>query len=190
MPLLWSDLIKPLHLNLKNKDTCVKTNSEVVGLEMLDDGMGARLKDGSLVEVSVVIGADGVHSNIRNMMQSLATSNGTKESSNPMNSTFYEIFSRSSNIYLAIETKVFFESRGDRVVIQCLATEDTLLFVTLKPLPERMTGRKRFSSADMEKYAVSIGEVFVCPVVKFKDVWAKVDKTTTRLLNQEEGLMS
>ena len=53
-----------------------------------------------------------------------------------------------------------------------------------------MTGRKRYSRQEMEDYASSLGEVAMCPGVSFKDVWARADKDSARMLNQEEGFMN
>ena len=42
----------------------------------------------------------------------------------------------------------------------------------------------------MKDYAASLADVAVCPGVTFKDVWARADKDSARMLNQEEGFMS
>lgn len=131
------------------------------------------------------------YSTTRKFMQKLARTSSHKHSfDDPMVSSFYGIFGRASNRDLMMEAGTFFESRGAGAVIQCLATKDLVNFVTLKPLPEPMTGRKRYSNEEMEEYASSVAEVAICPGVKFKDVWAGADRTTTIMLNQEEGFMS
>ena len=46
----------------------LRLNARVAGYEQTEDGVGALLEDGSRVEGSLLIGADGIHSNIRAQM--------------------------------------------------------------------------------------------------------------------------
>jgi 2-polyprenyl-6-methoxyphenol hydroxylase-like FAD-dependent oxidoreductase len=182
-----------LYTNLEKKETKIKTSAEVVDIKSHANGVDVHLKDGSIVKGSIVIGADGVHSKTRALMQSLAKVQDPSVTENgddyPMISSFHGIFARASNDDLRIEKAVLFESRGAGAVIQCTATEDIVHFVTLKPLPEPTTARTRYTAQDMEDYAASIADVAVCPGVKFRDLWAKVDKSSARKLNQEEGFL-
>lgn len=159
-------------------------------MDLEADGVRVHLADGSTISGSVVIGADGVHSGSRKALQKLANATrGGGAFDDPMVSSFYGLFGQASTAGLDIEHEVFFESRGAGVVIQCLAGRGRLQFVVLKPLPEPMTGRKRYSEDDMEKYAALIADVAVCPGIRFRDVWARADKASVRMLNQEEGLL-
>lgn len=120
--------------------------------------------------------------------------NPARLANKPMVSTFYGIFGRASNIDLGIEPEVFFESRGGGpggAVVQCLATKGIVQFVTLKPLPGGPTSERspRYSDEEMDAYAASLADVAVCPGVTFGDVWAKVQRKSTRMLNQEEGFL-
>lgn len=183
--MLRSELIRILHTSLKHKDANITTNAEVVDIETSTKGVRVHLQNGNIVDGSIVVGADGVHSRVRKIMSSLAG-----QSSEHMASNFHGIFGWANTADLPIEKEVFFESRGTGAVIQCLGTPEKLRFVTLKPLPEAMTGRKRYSRQEMEGYAASLADVAVCPGITFKDVWARADKDSARMLNQEEGFMS
>lgn len=186
LPMLRSDLIEILYKNLEGRDTKIKTSSEVVDIELDDEAAHVRLSDGSTIDGSIVIGADGVHSTTRKLMHKLA-----RTVPRPMASSFYGLFGRAyPPPDLPLEPEVFFESRGAGAVIQCLGNGERLQFVTLKPLPGAPSaGRARYSAEDVESYASSIADVAVCPGVRFGDVWAHVDRTTVRMLNQEEGFM-
>lgn len=184
--MLRSELIKILYTSLKHRDTKITTSAEVVDIETRAEGVRVHLHNGSTVDGSIVIGADGVHSRVRKIMCSLAG----ELSPEHMASNFLGIFGRADISDLPIERAVFFESRGAGAVIQCLGTPEKLRFVTLKPLAETVIGRKRYSRQEMEHYAASIANVAVCPGVTFKDVWARADKDSARMLNQEEGFMS
>ncbi|ORY71427.1 uncharacterized protein BCR38DRAFT_10163 [Pseudomassariella vexata] len=186
LPMLRSDLIKIFYTNLKGRDTNIITSAEVVDIETDSEGVRVQLANGRIVEGSVVIGADGVHSKSRKLMHKLAGQGPPEE----MISSFHGIFGWADISDLSIEREVFFESRGAGAVIQCLGTPKKLRFVTLKPLPETFTGRKRYTRQEMEEYAASVGDIAVCPGVKFKDVWERAEKDKAQMLNQEEGFMS
>lgn len=199
LPLLRSELVKILYTHLKGKDSNIRVNSRVTDIKPHATGVHVHLADGTLIQGSIVVGADGVHSRTRQIMDSLAAQhalNPARLANKPMVSTFYGIFGRASNVGLGIEPEVFFESRGGGpndggAVVQCLATKEIVQFVTLKPLPGGPTSERspRYSDQEMEEYAASLADVAVCPGVKFSDVWAKVERKSTRMLNQEEGFL-
>ncbi|KAL4783260.1 FAD/NAD(P)-binding domain-containing protein [Aspergillus varians] len=190
LPLLRSDVVRILYTSLKDKESKVRTSAEVVDIATSPDGVRVALKDGSVETGSVVIGADGVHSKTRSLMQALAQkSTGQAVDVDPMLSTFHGIFARASNDDLHVPEGVLFESRGSGAVIQCTATRDTVHFVTLKPLPAPTTERIRFSPREMDEYATSLGQIGVCPGVRFEDLWRSADKSSARMLCQEEGFL-
>lgn len=193
--MLRSDLVEILYQHLQGKSTNIKTGAEVVDIDSDSDSVRVHLLDGSMVEGSVVVGADGVHSTTRKIMHRLASSSGEPlaedAETSGMTSNFYGLFGRvSSAAGLPVEPEVFFESRGAGAVIQCLGDGERLQFVTLKALPGApAAGRTRYSAQDMDVYAASIADVAVAPGVTFGDVWARADRGTVRMLNQEEGFM-
>jgi 2-polyprenyl-6-methoxyphenol hydroxylase-like FAD-dependent oxidoreductase len=185
LPILRSSLVRILYESLKRGDTTVTTNAEVVDIETHEEGVRVHLHNGDKVDGSIVIGADGVHSRVRKMMY-----NQAGQTDENMASSFHGIFGWADITDLPIEREVFFESRGAGAVIQCLGTPDKLQFTTLKPLPETITRRQRYSRQEMEDYATSLAEIKICPGVTFADVWARADKKSAIMLNQEEGFMS
>ncbi|KAL0475557.1 FAD/NAD(P)-binding domain-containing protein [Neurospora intermedia] len=197
LPLLRSELVKILYNHLKGRESNIRVNSRVTDIRPHATGVHVHLADGSLIQGSIVVGADGVHSRTRQIMDSLVAQhalNPARLANKPMVSTFYGIFGRASNIDLGIEPEVFFESRGGGpggAVVQCLATKGIVQFVTLKPLPGGPTSERspRYSDEEMDAYAASLADVAVCPGVTFGDVWAKVQRKSTRMLNQEEGFL-
>ncbi|KAI1113127.1 hypothetical protein F5Y14DRAFT_462820 [Nemania sp. NC0429] len=186
LPMLRSDLVAILFHSLKGRNANVHTSTEVVGIESTANGVRVHARSGLAVEGSVVVGADGVHSKTSVLMRELANDSTAGQ----MISSFYGIFGRASIHDLPIEPEVFFESRGAGAVIQCLGTTETLQFVALKPLEEPSAARRKYTRQEMEDYAKSIGDVALCPGIRFKDVWKKARKDETTMLNQEEGFTS
>ncbi|KAL4957403.1 FAD/NAD(P)-binding domain-containing protein [Aspergillus filifer] len=197
LPILRPDLVKLLYSNLNDKETKVRTSSEVIDIETVPGGIRVHLKDGTVEAGSILIGADGVHSRARSAMQSSPQAQLQSDVSNPtpgkgkMTSTFHGIFGQASNKTLNIEDAVFFESRGAGTVIQCTATKNSIYFASLTrlPAPEEGSIPHRYNTEEMEQYAASIAHVRICPGVTFGDLWSHADKNRCRKLNQEEGLL-
>ncbi|KAL7624840.1 hypothetical protein AAE478_004054 [Parahypoxylon ruwenzoriense] len=189
LPILRSDIVKILYEHLPGKETNIKTNAEVVDIGIYADEVHVHLKDGTVHKGSIVIGADGVHSKTRSIMEKLARdpSRATPGES-PMISSFYGIVGRAPNDF-GLEEGVFFESRGGEAAIQCTVANGVLNYATLKPLPEPVRGRRKYTRQEMEEYATSLSDVWVGPRVKFSDLWARTDKPLARMLNQEEGFI-
>ncbi|KAI1499771.1 hypothetical protein F5X99DRAFT_410687 [Biscogniauxia marginata] len=190
LPILRSDVVKILYENMPGRDTNVRTNAEVVDINVYADRVHVHLKDGSVEKGSIVVGADGVHSKTRTIMQRLTGDpSAASIDESPMVSSFHGIVGRAPNDFAGMEEGVFFESRGGEAAVQCTATKDTVYFATLKLLPEPTKGRRKYTWEDMEEHAASVSEVWVAPGVRFGDLWAKTDKPVARMLNQEEGFV-
>lgn len=65
------DLIETLFNNLRDK-TKVHTSREVTTIDVLESKVVLKTKDGAVIEGSVVVGADGVHSCVRSELWRMA----------------------------------------------------------------------------------------------------------------------
>ena len=66
-------LIQTLYTKLKDKSR-VHTSTEIVKIKMTDSGVVIEAKDGSTHSGSIVVGADGVHSQVREEIWRIAGS--------------------------------------------------------------------------------------------------------------------
>jgi 2-polyprenyl-6-methoxyphenol hydroxylase-like FAD-dependent oxidoreductase len=66
-------LLQVLFDNILDKSK-IHTNSECVKIEELEDGVRVALKDGSIIRGDILVGADGVHSRMRNEIWRIAGS--------------------------------------------------------------------------------------------------------------------
>ncbi|KAL4804211.1 FAD/NAD(P)-binding domain-containing protein [Aspergillus unguis] len=184
-PILRTKLVRLLYDSLPSRERRIKTSAGITNITTGDAGVQVHLQDGTVEHGSIVIGADGVHSQTRSIMQSLAGND-----QNPMVPSFNGIFGRASNLKLGIGEAFLWESRGGGTVIQAFATKESVNFATLTAVPD--TGKpvqQRYSAEEMEAHAVSIGHVAVAPGIRFRDLWAHADKSSCMMLNQEEGLL-
>ncbi|KAF6829566.1 FAD binding domain-containing protein [Colletotrichum plurivorum] len=189
LPLLRSDLVRILYESLPGRNTKVVTSAEVVDITLSGTDAHVHLKNGKVYTGSVVVGADGVHSSTRAIMQRLAGD----DTGNPMLTSFRGLLGRAPNKdkKLRLGEGVFFESRGGLAAVQCSAAGDTIYFATLMPVPggKPMQMRRRYTPEEMEEHAAALADVWVAPGLQFRDLWAAADKDKTRMLNQEEGFL-
>lgn len=151
--------------------------------------MQVKAKEGTIFKGSIVIGADGVHSQTRTLMQDLAQQFTGLNEGNPMVSSFHGVFGRASNDDVHLEPNTLFESRGAGTVIQCTGNRHTLQFVTLTPLYQQNTNRTSYNREEMETYAASIADIAINDGITFGDIWRHADKARTIMVDQEEGIL-
>ncbi|KAB8293741.1 hypothetical protein EYC80_009226 [Monilinia laxa] len=184
-------LVQILYANLPEKESRVRASSKVTNITHHANGVDVHLQNGDIEKGSIVIGADGVHSQTRLKMHEMASKLGldTSMDENSMVASFHGIFGSASNKELRFPEGIVFESRGSGVVIQCVATPTIVYYVTLKELDSPITKRIHYTAVDMERYAEEIGDVALCPGHRFRDLWEYADKKQARKLNQEEGIL-
>ncbi|QSZ36226.1 hypothetical protein DSL72_007352 [Monilinia vaccinii-corymbosi] len=184
-------LVEILYSNLPDKERRVRANSKVINITHHGNGVDVQLQNGDVERGSIVIGADGVHSQTRLKMHEAASRSGldTSMDENSMVASFHGIFGSASNQALRLPEGIVYESRGAGAVIQCVATPRIVYYVTLKELHSPIAQRVRYTAVDMEDYAEEIGDVALCPGYRFRDLWQHADKGQARKLNQEEGIL-
>ncbi|KAI8649115.1 hypothetical protein NCS57_01447600 [Fusarium keratoplasticum] len=151
-------LLQILYNNLKHKDR-VLTKKRVSRLELTEDGAQAYTQDGSLYEGDIVVGADGIHSAVRDEMWRL----GKEQSPG--------YFSEDENSQVPVSTRCIFGisnrpscygSRSQQMVLGqdhaylvIAAPKDRVYWFLFDGLPETKYGR------DIPKYSKADEEVLV-----------------------------
>ncbi|KAI1810604.1 FAD/NAD(P)-binding domain-containing protein [Poronia punctata] len=180
-----SNLIRVLYENLPARETKVRVNARAINIENLDDGVRVHLADGSVVDGSIVIGADGVHSVARDMIQ---RSGGLLKPTSPMSPNYLTIFGHTRCDREDLPLAVFTESHGPGIASQSTRLHDSIYFTVVKRLDAPATERIKSSGEDMEKMVKELPNMTLFPGVKLADIWSIREKATAVLLHQEEGI--
>ncbi|KAI1138499.1 putative dehydrogenase [Hypoxylon sp. FL0543] len=186
-----SQLIQVLYESLPERESRVKTNARVVDIETDASGVRVHLADGSIEEGAIIIGADGVHSQTRTIMNRLArdSSSGAGEKDDyPMVASFKGLFAR-SRLHEGLETGLFVETHGSGLVTQSTSGKDYIYYSVVRALPTPTTVQRKYSAQEMEEEAKSISEIYIFPGIKFKDLWATTARTDATFVNLEEGII-
>jgi len=182
-------LLDLLYRRLPEKETRVLTNKKVVSIETQADGVRVRCDDGSTEEGSIVIGCDGVHSRVRQIMRdlSLRSSAKVRDSESPMVAQ-YQVLAGHLNRIPHLPPGRLWEVRDTRFSMQIFMLEDEGWFLVYRQLQKPATQSTRYTDEDAEAFA---NEIMDRPIndegMKFRDLWEV--RKWIRLLNVEEGLV-
>ncbi|KAI0400692.1 hypothetical protein F4802DRAFT_471584 [Xylaria palmicola] len=178
--------LRILYENLPGRATKVRPNAHAVKIETQTDGVRVHLADGSVVEGSVVIAADGVHSPARALIQRLEKHGSAAPS--PMVPTYLSLFGVTRGVRADVTLGDFAESHGPGTVSQSMRLPDAMYFTVLKRLDGPPPGDQRFTSEEADKFAREMADLTIFPGVKLREVWPRREEASTVLLHQEEGL--
>ncbi|KAI1111192.1 hypothetical protein F5Y14DRAFT_329379 [Nemania sp. NC0429] len=181
------NLLRVLYDNLPERETRVRANAEAVKIETSKDGVQVHLADGSVVDGSIVIAADGVHSPAREFIQRRGQPGGPKPES-PMIPGYLCLFGHTQDASREeIPLGDFTESHGHGVVSQSARLADTTFFSILKTL-ENKASRTRFTREELDAFVEEMSHVHLFPGVPLNDLWTQRQEGHAVLLHQEEGV--
>ncbi|KAI0458223.1 hypothetical protein F5B21DRAFT_500488 [Xylaria acuta] len=185
------NLLRVLYENLPERDTKVRANAHAVRIETNKDGVRVHLADGSVVDGSVVIAADGVHSLARELIQRLGNGSavsGDSKPASPMVPAYLSLFGHTRGIRDDIALGDFAESHGPGTASQSIRLRDAMYFTVLKRLQGPPPENKRFTEEDADKFAEEMADLTIFPGIKLKEIWPRREEATAVLLHQEEGV--
>ncbi|KAJ2977364.1 hypothetical protein NUW58_g7834 [Xylaria curta] len=184
-------LLSVLYDNLPGRETKVRSNAHVVNIETAKDGVRVHLADGSVVDGSMVMAGDGVHSPARGLIQRLGHSSSASVDSkptSPMVAEYLSIFGSTDSIREDVKLGDFAESHGHGIASQSMRLRDRMYFTILKRLEGPPPERTRFTNEDAEAFAREMSDLTIFPGVKLKEIWPGREQTNTVLLHQENGV--
>ncbi|RYP76556.1 hypothetical protein DL769_003615 [Monosporascus sp. CRB-8-3] len=184
----------------------VRAGVAVEDIETETDGVRVWLSDGSVETGSIVVGADGVHSATRRIMEKLAdqkaatpTSDNQSSSSasfteEPFLTTFECLYGSASPdliTRLGIEKGAFYETHGQGTCTQLTSWDDGIYFGLFRRVQGQPTPiRRSFSAEETEAYKAAFADVHVAPRVKAREILYPDPglRGWTRLVQQPEGM--
>lgn len=153
-----------------------------------EDGIEVRCADGSTFHGTMVIGADGVHSKVRQSMRELAI-----ESAAPSVNEEKPYLSEYKVLWCTFprqpcnEPGDTIEIHGRDVSLQCLNSQKRSWLFIYEKLATPTRERISYSQQDVEDFAVRHGELAICEHLKVKDVFHQ--RYTAGMTNLEEGIV-
>ncbi|KAI0452520.1 hypothetical protein F5B21DRAFT_483263 [Xylaria acuta] len=182
-------LVQTLLDGLTQSESKIRTGVGIDNIEMTQNGVRVRLSDGNVEEGSIVIGADGVHSQTRGIMHELAREAGDDfaKDEEPIVSNYQIMYGRAKYVPNA-ETRTFYETHGTYMSSQISSDGKRMHFGIYRKLPNPTTElKKEYSKDEVAEFVEAFSDVMVMPKLSFPELYRNCE--WTKLVNQHEGLM-
>ncbi|KAK5631571.1 hypothetical protein RRF57_007285 [Xylaria bambusicola] len=186
-------LTQTLYDGLGANQAKVRTGAGIENIEMTESGVRVRLTDNSFEDGSIVIGADGVHSKTRAIMQKLAEEAGEDfvKKEDPIVSSYQILppikYGRAKYIP-GVKVGEFFETHGAYRSSQISADKDRMHFGIYRKLPNPTTELKKdYSEEELAEFVEAFSDVNVMPNLSFTELYKNCE--WTKLVNQQEGVL-
>ncbi|KAK1710565.1 hypothetical protein CaCOL14_004516 [Colletotrichum acutatum] len=169
-------LLQVLYDNLKNKDKVIP-EKRVEKVELLEEGVHVHTKDGSVYEGDIVVGADGIHSTVREEMWRIGHDERPgyfpldEHSRVPVaTKCIFGISKRPSNLPIHNQQMVFNEGRSYLIIS---APGNRTYWFLFSGVGDTKYGKDipRYSKEDTEKLALEHWEDLVFENVTFGDIY-------------------
>lgn len=185
-----AELIKAIYDGLKEEDQArVYTNKKLEGIEDTDDGVVVTCADGSTYEGSIVLGADGVHSQTRRLMRELSLRKSPDAEVNDIE-PFQHLY---KTMWCSFPRRWEFApgdhciTHGNKASLQFLNAHNRSWMFVYEKLETPTTERVTFTEKDMEEFAAKHADMNIGDRLKVKDVFPH--RTSAGMANLEEGIL-
>ncbi|KAI1425115.1 hypothetical protein F5Y12DRAFT_748914 [Xylaria sp. FL1777] len=182
-------LIKTLLEGLGAKKAKIRTGAGLEDIKLTENGVRVHLTDGSFEDGSIVVGADGVHSRTRVIMQKLAEEAGEDfaKEEDPIMSNYQIMYGRAKYVP-GVQVATFFETHGTYRSSQISANNERMHFGIYRKLPNPTTQlKKEYSKEEVAEFVEAFSDVHVMPNLSFTELYKNCE--WTKLVNQQEGLV-
>ncbi|KAK6067688.1 FAD binding domain-containing protein [Seiridium cupressi] len=148
------DLTKTLYDGLPQESQArMLPNKKVSELSSTPEGVIVHCADGTSYEGSIIIGADGAHSNVRQRMRLLAMEAGAPTNAEKPYLTTYRALWVRFPTELGLRPGQVHETHGEKLGLQCFAGNETAVLALYEQLPKPARERSRYTKADEEAFA-------------------------------------
>jgi len=177
------ELLDMLDRRLFERESRVHNNKMVKAIETGERGVKVICADGSAFEGSIVVGADGVHSTVRKLMEEKSPRPPPGE---PMSTTYVGLYGSCTRLP-NFETGTFYETHGPKFSLQLGVGNSRGLFVIYHRLETLIKARHRFTDEEKEALAAQYADTHITPDYTFKEIWKSA--LWSHAAHIEEGLV-
>lgn len=183
-----ADLLDMLYTTLPEEAKAkVHTSKRISDMTSDETRAVVTCEDGTSYEGSIVVGADGVHSQVRKYMRTLALKQDSKakvDAEKPFLSTYRCMFGYGPTPEGPAVSDIW-ECHSDDKCTQMMVGQDKTWFFVYEKLAKPTRERTTYTAKDKEQYADRLGDLLVHEKVRVRDVYRTAQETV--LVDLEEG---
>ncbi|KAF4972986.1 hypothetical protein FZEAL_9446 [Fusarium zealandicum] len=186
------DLTKVLYESLPTDiQDKILTDKKVTSIKSRENGVEVICADGSTHEGSIVIGADGAHSVVRDQMRAVALEAGSEDVNDekPFLTTYRALWVRCPTSAAGIAAGVTAETHGPDAATQLFSDKETTVTGVYERLEEPTRDRVRYTEADQAALVARWGHLPLVPGGKFSLKDAFTSRVQSGLVSLEEGVV-
>ncbi|KUL84905.1 hypothetical protein ZTR_07879 [Talaromyces verruculosus] len=185
-----ADIAKALYDSLpEDVRKRILLRKRVTDIKVLPHGVEVTCQDGHVEKGSIVLGADGVRSRVRQVMAKPEKGETMieKEEKSPYIASHRNFFGDVPKLP-GVETGVNYEGLSDKVSTQLLVGSKRMWFNLYEQLDKPSSDHIRYTEKDQQAILDKWGHLFVAPGYQLRDIYEHRLKDTG-LINLEEGLV-
>ncbi|KAI1815957.1 hypothetical protein GGS20DRAFT_540890 [Poronia punctata] len=185
-----ADFLRILYDGLGESKSSVLTNKRVADIASSEAGVSVFCADGSRYEGSIVVGADGVHSQVRHLMRALALGNSPLAQVNPDEPFLSEYrllwcsFPRKPSSRVGWDC----QTHGRHFSAQHLVAAHRAWAFLYERLDEPTRGQVTYTQEDMVSFAERYGDTPIGPDLRIRDAFRQRERAG--MANIEEGIVA
>jgi 2-polyprenyl-6-methoxyphenol hydroxylase-like FAD-dependent oxidoreductase len=174
----------------QNSKRRILVDKKVIALDVKQDSVCIRCSDGTEIEGSIIIGADGVQSTVRECTKELArmSPDGEAFSRNEAFQTTYRVMFGNSPRLGDVKPGTLYECHRSGTSTQLFVGADRMWFFVYEQLDKPTTERKSYTQKDADEYAARYADHRLTKNLQFGDVYK--ERNGSGLTNLEEGILS
>lgn len=182
------DLLAILYRHIQDKSK-ILTSKRVAGVEHHNTGVVVSCEDGSVFEGDIVVGADGIHSRIRNLMhQHMETiePGSSRKDAEAVSCEYNCIFGFGTTDGKGLSVGDVHRTYAKDFSTLCFVGKGQLFWFLYSKLDKRYYGKEipRYTKEDMEEAAKAFFDIQMTEGINFKQVWEQ--RTFANMLSIEE----
>lgn len=163
---------------------------EVETIETTEEGVVVRCTDGCVERGSIVVGADGAHSKVRDCMRRIAlqeSSNAAVNEEKPFVATYRCVFGHTVSPPPGINPGDEWHMHGSGISSLLLAGSEKTWFMFSQRLPKPTRERRRYTKQDINSFMGELGHAHCTSTLTLNDLYQA--RTSCYLTDLHEGLI-